>query len=113
MVDVQVFKKNEKVIKLISTGHANHGSYGNDVVCSAISVYLINTVNTFTEILKLTDEQLIYSFKSGFFSFEINYDLLNEIEMIQVDILIKSLMFALESIREENKKNLRINYQEV
>ena len=98
MVTVDIFRKDGKILKVKSTGHADHGSYGNDVVCSAISVYLINTVNTFTEILKLGCDKLKFHFESGDASFEINYDLLNETEMIQVDILMKSLLFALESI---------------
>ena len=113
MVTVDIFRKDEKFVKVKSTGHADHGSYGNDVVCSAISVYLINTVNTFTEILKLDSDKLIFHFESGDAFFEINYDWLNETEMIQVDILMKSLVFALESIRNENIKHLKINYREV
>ncbi len=113
MVEVDVYRHNEKVIKIKSLGHANYGSYGNDVVCSAISVYLINTVNTLTEILKLGDDKIQYDFESGKAIFEINYDLLNETETVQVDILMKSLVLALESIRDENKKHLRINYREV
>ncbi|MFQ8775116.1 ribosomal-processing cysteine protease Prp [Finegoldia sp. BIOML-A2] len=113
MVTVDIFRKDKKFVKVKSTGHADHGSYGNDVVCSAISVYLINTVNTFTEILKLDSDKLKFHFESGDAFFEINYDLLNETEMIQVDILMKSLVFALESIRNENIKHLKINYREV
>ena len=37
MVTVDIFRKDEKFVKVKSTGHADHGSYGNDVVCSAIS----------------------------------------------------------------------------
>ena len=36
MVTVDIFRKDEKFVKVKSTGHADHGSYGNDVVCSAI-----------------------------------------------------------------------------
>ncbi|MFQ9333357.1 MAG: ribosomal-processing cysteine protease Prp, partial [Finegoldia magna] len=39
MVTVDIFRKDGKIVKVKSTGHADHGSYGNDVVCSAISVY--------------------------------------------------------------------------
>ncbi len=113
MVTVDIFRKGNKIVKVNSSGHADHGSYGNDVVCSAISVYLINTVNTFTEILKLDCNKVQFHFESGDAFFEINYDFLNETEMIQVDILMKSLVFALESIRNENIKHLKINYREV
>lgn len=82
MATVDISRKGGKIVEVKSTGRADHRSYGNDAVCGAISAYLISTVNTFTGILKFDCDKSKFHFESGDASSEINYDLLNETEII-------------------------------
>ncbi len=52
MVEITVFVNNNKCIGIESKGHAGYAAHGNDIVCAAVSVLMINTLNsieTFTE----------------------------------------------------------------
>ena len=57
MIKVTVFKKDNSFVGLKSVGHAGYADKGQDIVCSAASVLLINTVNS---IETLTHDEISY-----------------------------------------------------
>ena len=47
MIRVAVFKDSHGIYKgFKSLGHAGYGEYGQDIVCSAVSALVLNTVNS-------------------------------------------------------------------
>ena len=65
MIKIKFLKKNERIIYFEITGHANHGEYGEDIVCSAVSSVSQMTLNGLLETLKL-DDKLQYEEKEGY-----------------------------------------------
>ena len=49
MITVTIFKKENQFTGIKSVGHAGYADYGQDIVCSAVSVLLINTLNSIEE----------------------------------------------------------------
>jgi hypothetical protein len=55
MIRVSVFKEDGRYTGFISDGHAGYARHGEDIVCAAVSMLVINTVNS---ILEFTDDGL-------------------------------------------------------
>ena len=52
MITITVKKRNGNYLEFVSKGHAGYAEEGQDIVCAAVSVLVINTVNsleTFTD----------------------------------------------------------------
>ena len=50
MIKISVAKKNGVYRSFKCSGHAGFAEYGNDVVCAAVSMLVINTVNAIDEL---------------------------------------------------------------
>lgn len=95
MIDIKVFLKEDKIQSFEFYGHAEYADRGEDVVCGAISVLVINAINSieaFTEDAFdcSTDEQ------DGRIHFQFTEDVSYE-----SDLLMKSMLLGVEKTREE------------
>ncbi len=93
---------------ITSEGHSGYAASGQDIVCAAISVLVINTVNsldTFTD----ADFSPVVNEEDAIISFAIaNY------KNRDVSLLLKSLLLGLESICENyGNEYIRIIFKEV
>lgn len=51
MTEIRIHKtKSGEYLRFTCDGHAGYADYGNDIVCAAISILVINTVNSLEEI---------------------------------------------------------------
>ena len=85
-------------------GHAEYAEYGQDIVCAAVSILFINTVNSieqFTkDVVQVHDEQE----KTGKIGFRFVSSISDDSKL-----LMNSLMLGLEGIKEEySEKYIRI-----
>lgn len=103
---------NKRIIKVESIGHGDYDTYGKDIVCSAVSVYLINTINTLEEIIKV-GSNINYNIDSGFYILNVNYESMDNNNAKDVELILNSLKLALESIKKEYKKYISLVYKEV
>lgn len=55
MINVTLFQQNKVVHRIRVEGHAGYADHGNDIVCAAVSILVINTINS---IEKFTDEPI-------------------------------------------------------
>lgn len=108
MIDVTVYRDNENHYKgFRCSGHAGYAESGEDIVCSAVSVLVINTVNA---IERLTDDP-----------FEIGAD--EETGLIAVDftgvpghdtaLLMDALVMGLQSVEEMHSDFVHFEIEEV
>lgn len=75
-------------------GHAEYSEYGKDIVCAAVSVLVINTINSieyFTE-----DRFLVNQEENG----KIEFDMISKISK-ESRLLIDSLLLGLYGIEEQ------------
>ena len=113
MINIKMFlNSNKYIVKVESKGHGEYDNSGKDIVCSAVSVYLINTINTLTEILKL-DEFIKYSVDYGKYKLTIDYNNMTKNELEKAVVIMESLKLALISIEENYKKYINVEFEEV
>ena len=97
MIEVTVFKNENNFMGLKSVGHAGYADKGQDIVCSAVSVLLINTINS---IEKLTRDEISYKNVSpGDLEVLFPSGLSNDGKL-----LMNSLLLGLEEIKNEYGK---------
>ena len=100
MIDI-VIQSNQDGFEYVAVkGHANSDEYGKDLVCAAVSAVVIGAFNN---IHGTADKEVVMGVENGFCSIEFikpisNYD----------KIVIETLICQLKTIRESNKKFVRI-----
>ena len=102
MTTITIYKSDKGSYKgFTCKGHAGYAMSGKDIVCAAISILVINTVNSLEELVN--DETTGY----------IDCRFPNEISE-HAKLLIDSMILGLESIVSQcGKKYLRLKFEEV
>ena len=96
MIKVSMYHNDEgKIIGFRCSGHAEFAESGQDIVCSAVSALVFNTMNS---IESFTHDTFEYreNEKNGMIDFKIVSDLSNE-----SSLLLNSLFLGLQGIQEE------------
>ena len=106
MIKITFQKQNGEYRSVISEGHAEFAESGEDIVCSAVSVLLINTANSLES---FTDSLLGSDSDDGVLTIVLK-DTIDE----KARVLMDSLKLGLETVRDEYGENyLQIDYKEV
>ena len=106
MIKITFQKQNGEYKSVISEGHAEFAESGEDIVCSAVSVLLINTANSLES---FTDSLLGSDSDDGVLTIVLK-DTIDE----KARVLMDSLKLGLETVRDEYGENyLQIDYKEV
>ncbi len=93
MTTVTFYMRDGRYTGFDAEGHAMYASHGRDIVCAAISVLTITTVNAIEE---LNHEEIECGKKEGSLTFR----LLSEKDR-STQKLLETLKFGLENIRDE------------
>ena len=107
MIKILISKHNNKYSSICAYGHAEYAEYGKDIVCSAVSVLLINAANSLEQ------------FTDDLFSADTHEDgtteiLLKENPSKEATLLVDSLILGLTGIQNQyGKKFLTVDYKEV
>ena len=109
MTEITILKTSDGLFKGFEcNGHAGFADYGKDVVCSAISVLTINTINSIDQ---LTGDQIAVS-EDGSAGI-ISCHFINDISE-KTDLLMQSFELGVNSIyKQYGKKYLNIKIKEV
>ena len=106
MITVTVHKEGDTYLSFQSKGHAGSGREGRDIVCAAVSVLVINTVNSLEQ---LTSDRVRVQSEDGFVRMDFQEPLSDEGRL-----LMDSLMLGLSSVAgSTGKRYLQINVREV
>jgi len=109
MTKITIYQdKNDKITGFKIKGHAGYAESGSDVVCAAISVLVINAMNsieTFTNARFLYDENE----KKGYMKY-----IVQNSEADGCQLLLNSLVLGLSELEKEcDKKYVRLKFKEV
>ena len=109
MTEITILKTSEGFFKGFEcNGHAGFADYGKDVVCAAVSVLTINTINSIDQ---LTGDQIAVS-EDGSAGI-ISCHFINDISE-KTDLLMQSFELGVNSIyKQYGKKYLNIKIKEV
>lgn len=100
MTRITPIKENDKLIGFKCDGHANYSYFGNDIVCAAVSVLTINTINSLEVI---AHKQVDVFEEDGYIEYRIRGK-----PSVQSNILLQSAKLGYESIADEYKKYVTI-----
>ncbi|MCR5452097.1 MAG: ribosomal-processing cysteine protease Prp [Lachnospiraceae bacterium] len=95
MIRVTVFKEDGKYVSFICDGHAGYAKHGEDIVCAAVSMLVINTVNS---ILEFTDDKIDVSSDED--RGLISVDFKNS-PSERAKLLMDSMVLGLSGVKEE------------
>lgn len=104
MVDVQVSCKYDSIKRIIVTGHAESGPYGQDLVCAGASAILIGGLNGIDEIFK-NDCNLIMK------NNHIEIRVLKKSDSLS--LVLEFMLKQLKTIEESNPNHIKITRKEV
>ena len=95
MTSITVIKENNRIVAFTCNGHAGYARASKDIVCSAISILVINTINsieTFTKTVPIvqTDE------KSGYIHCSFKDETTDE-----AALLLDAMLLGLSQIQEQ------------
>ena len=109
MTTITILKDKEKSYRgFICMGHAGFARKGQDIICSAISILVIGTINSLEE---LAGEKLnvVTNDETGFIRCDIQGSLQEK-----SSFLLDSMVFSLENLsREYGVKYLQVKFEEV
>ena len=114
MIRVTIEETSTKDIRSFTmTGHANFAEYGSDIVCAGVSAVAFGTLNAVEALTSVTMD-VIQGGEGGYLHCQVPEHLPRE-KMAQVQLLLKGMVVALESIEREYSEYITItfNSQEV
>lgn len=108
MIKARFVRKNDRIISFNIEGHSGYSEYGSDIVCSAVTAVSLSIGDGILEILNLNPT---YEMKDGFLN--MNLSNLNENDLDNSQILMKTLLLGLQNIEKLYSKYLKVNVEEV
>lgn len=111
MIKITIYKnQEEEYVGFQCKGHAGYGESGQDIVCSAVSILVLNTINS---IEKFTYDKFKCEAEdeTGFIDFMFHSE-----PSAQATLLIDSMLLGLESIRNvfnQDEDYVSISFKEV
>ena len=106
MITITVKKRNGNYLEFVQKGHAGYAEEGQDIVCAAVSVLVINTVNSLEA---FTDDQFEVQEGDGYVSFHFTTPVSEKGKL-----LMDSLILGLTEIEHSyNNRYLTVKVKEV
>ena len=99
MINITVFRDDNGICNGFQCmGHAEYADYGQDIVCAAVSVLVVNTINSIEE---FTDDAIACEVKeeNGDVRFEFTGDISSESKL-----LVESMLLGLRGVEQEYGK---------
>lgn len=99
MINVTLISKSNQIIGFEISGHAGFAEYGQDIICSAVSVLAINTINS---VEAFTKDRFDFTIREndGFLYFKLISDVSE-----QSQLLLNSFKLGIISIKQQYGNN--------
>lgn len=110
MINVKVFKKNEKdIIKIVVKGHSFYSEKGKDIVCSAVSAIINGLANFLVDSNKMFDKIKIFYFDS-YVSFIVKKEIMKDKKgENKYFFLLNFVIFQLKNIERSYRENIKVS----
>ena len=108
MTSITVIKEDDRIIAFTCNGHAEYAKESEDIVCAAISVLVINTINSI-EALTSTQPIVEAEQESGYIHCSFEDDITED-----AALLLESMILGLSQIKEQyGTKYIDVKIKEV
>ncbi|GBG95063.1 hypothetical protein LFYK43_15220 [Ligilactobacillus salitolerans] len=105
MIKVQFFHTDQQISGFLMRGHADSGDYGHDIVCAAVSVLAINTVNSLEQLALAHPEVVSDDENGGYLKVTLPAE---EVSEQAIQLFLNSLKLGLHDITDNYQKYLTI-----
>ena len=105
MITITIYKHSDQYKGFRCEGHAGYAEEGYDIVCAAVSVLTVNTVNS---IETFTEDDFSGEGKDGFISCRFTGSVSKETQL-----LMDSMVLGLTSIQENYDNYMQLRFKEV
>ncbi len=99
MIKVTLHQKDNHVYRLRLEGHAGYAEHGSDIVCAAVSMLTLNTLNAIEHFTDEPIKQLACCEEKGLIDVEFPRRKLGEFEP-EAELLIRTLILGLINTKE-------------
>ena len=114
MVTVTMLRKDKRTVGFTSSGHANHGEAGEDIVCSAISALTQTCCLGLVEVVGLKEgKDLVYSIDDAEGIHCVLADDTRGERLDRAELLFLTMEAGLRSIQQSYRSALKIRHREV
>lgn len=104
MIKAIIYKKGLLIDGFEVSGHGDYGPYGQDIVCAAVSILAITTVNS---LLTQVGQVMVKSSEEGLVSCRLPEDL-DKMGSIKAQAILKTLEIGLNGVKIEYPKHIRV-----
>ena len=109
MVTVTIKRRKERIYYFEIKGHANAAAYGEDIVCSAVSVLGQTCI---IGLLEVANIKINHKIESGFLKCELPIKL-SPAKAKEADIIINTMYLGMKSVQNSYSEFMEINELEV
>ncbi len=114
MIELILKTKDKKISGFEVSGHANYDDPGKDIVCSAVSMLTINTINTLEAVVKLKpNKEIYYKQEDDFISLDIALESLGEQGLRDTQIVMRSYELGMIDLLRAYQEFIEVYYEEV
>ena len=105
MTEIEILRKNGRIISYKAVGHAEYDEYGSDIVCAALSTALQFPLAGFQDVLEIYPRFEISS--EGLLSVELaDMDLKGKER--EVNTLLESMLVIVKQLSRDYPKNIKL-----
>ena len=105
MTEIEILRKNGRIISYKAVGHAEYDEYGSDIVCAALSTALQFPLAGFQDVLEIYPRFEISS--EGLLSVELaDMDLKGKER--EVNTLLESMLVIVKQLSKDYPKNIKL-----
>lgn len=105
MIHAQIRRQGSQISGFCLSGHAGSGAYGQDIVCAAVSVLAINTVNSLEKLALVKPKVEIDEVDGGYLSLELDAQ---DLADLKAQLLLQSFVLGLNDIERSYQEFIQI-----
>lgn len=99
MINVNIYQRDLHVYRIMLDGHAGYAEHGEDIVCAAVSMLVINTINSIELFTSEPVKERKVDNQRGLLDVEFPKRKQGEFDP-EAELLIKSMINGLETVKE-------------
>ena len=99
MINVKIYQRDLHVYRIKLDGHAGYAEHGEDIVCAAVSMLVINTINSIELFTNEPIKERAVDNQQGLIDIEFPERKLGKFDS-DAELLIKSMINGLETVKE-------------
>lgn len=111
MIRVDIYLSKGMIKGFNVSGHAEYEDTGKDIVCAGVSILTFNTIDTFTDILKIKD-YIQYTIEENDIELILKKELDKE-KMHDAQLILQKYELGIQSILKQYSDYIELYYTEV